>query len=151
MSFLEELTKFGKRVGAFYLHGCPTIDVYVSDEIYVMLLGEMSAMAESLGREADINRGYLSVSIDVHCGGVNFKIRRREQVKSDNGGNQYEPMLRYFDKGALGVSGTDKTGITKSYFSMALSIVRVMEKSEERTAALRKLLESMDCVLRSFE
>lgn len=55
------------------------------------------------------------------------------------------PLLRYFRYDHLPVN---LQGASKPYFILAKMICEEFEPSEERTMALRKLLESKDCSVR---
>lgn len=57
----------------------------------------------------------------------------------------YEPMLQFFEP----TRGT-RVSASMDFEKMAECIVRTIPRNPERTVALRKLLESRDCVLRAL-
>lgn len=57
-----------------------------------------------------------------------------------------DPIMRFFDYKHL---PEDLQEISKPFGDMAEWIVEILPRSAERTAALRKLLESKDCAVRA--
>lgn len=60
--------------------------------------------------------------------------------------NFVEPILQFFAYAHL---PEPLQPFSKPFYSMALWIVETMPRNPERTAALRKLLESKDCAIRA--
>lgn len=60
--------------------------------------------------------------------------------------HQIEPMLQFFEYAHL---PPHLRQISIPFFELATSMVSVLPRNPERTAALRKLLEAKDCAVRA--
>lgn len=58
-----------------------------------------------------------------------------------------EPLLRFF---AFAHLPPHLQAVSEKFYDLAQEIVRDIPRSAERTAALRKLLESKDCAVRAL-
>jgi hypothetical protein len=58
-----------------------------------------------------------------------------------------EPMLQFFIYRKVTMPPIE---ITKPFADLAISLVKALERSPERTVMLRKLVEARDCAIRAY-
>lgn len=63
------------------------------------------------------------------------------------GTERFEPLLRFFKYAHLPPQLAE---VSKPFASLAHQLVRTLPKGAERTAAVRRLLESKDCAVRAL-
>jgi hypothetical protein len=153
--FIQELMKFGirARIGMDY-EGirCRKIKMLVSPDVFSSLRYE----AMSIPAYKNELRNFDS-SIEVHTGGLVFEIinedsdkliadKKNKCIDSTN-----EELITEFFVNGCDLAKLDPImrELKVKFSDLAAHIVFRYAKSAERTVALRKLLESMDCVMRA--
>jgi hypothetical protein len=72
--------------------------------------------------------------------------QQHRETMANIGTQSVEPMLQFFDFAHL---PPNLQAVSRDFCELAERIVRNLPRNAERTVALRKLLESKDCAVRS--